>query len=136
MKNWLCLGLVSAGLLLVNAGCEDGGGSSGGGGGSVVGTWAVKQGTTPSSTDPDTFWVFYDNGTFTYFNDSSLSSEHLSGTYTQDGSHFFGPFTNPGVGEGEIDGTVNDDGETFQMEFIEHWHSPYKHVDQAGIRLD
>jgi hypothetical protein len=129
------LALVSAAVLV---GCEDDGGGSDSGGSSVnsvVGTWAVTEGTTPSAATATTWWEFRSDGTFTYFNDAALTSEHLSGTYVQDGNRFFGPFVNPGVGNGDIDGTLSDDGQTFQMNFIEHWHSPSKVVPQAGARL-
>ena len=40
---------------------------------------------------------------------------------------------NPGVGSGEITATV--DGDAISLDFIEHWHTPYKVVHYTGNRL-
>lgn len=135
--RWLGIGLVALATMGLSAGCEDDGGSSSDGGSvnSVVGKWAVSQGTTPSVDNATTWWEFRSDGTFTYYNDAGFTSEHLSGTYSQDGNSFSGPFVNPGVGDGRIEGTLSEDGQTFQMNFIEYWHSPPKVVPQAGARL-
>ena len=137
--RWLALGLMAMAATGLFAGCnsDDGGSSDSGssGGGSVVGTWAVTEGTSVTPETATSWWVFYSDGNFTYFNNPELTSVHLTGTYTADGSTFAGSFVNPGVGDGNIDGVVSDDGKTFQMDFIEHWHDPSKHVPLAGVRL-
>jgi len=114
------LGLV--GLSFVS-GCDDGGGSSGN---SVVGTWAG---------DGDGRTVFYADGTWAEFNDSALTERHLGGSYSQSGNTVTGTGTNPGVGDLEIQGTVSDDSKTLQLDFIEHWHDPYKHNPATLTRM-
>ena len=120
--------------LLALSGCDDGGGGDGGGTSSVVGKWELYEGTSVSGA-PAEWWQFNEDGTFAYFNNSDFTSKHLGGTYSQDGKKVTGTFTNPGVGEGEIDVTLSDDGKTMQLDFIEHWHSPYKHVAWTGVKL-
>jgi len=137
--RWLRMSLMAFAAVGLFGGCnsDDGGSSDGGGSGSssVVGTWGVADGTTATPETASTWWVFYSDGRFTYFNNPELTSVHLTGTYTADGSTFVGSFVNPGVGDGNIEGTVAGDGKTFQMDFIEHWHDPSKHVPLAGVRL-
>ena len=82
-----------------------------------------------------TFWKFNADGTVVEYNDPGFSSRHLSGTYAQDGQNVRGPFTNPGVGDGEIVCTLSNDGTSMQMDFIEHWHQPFKHVPLTGAKL-
>lgn len=120
LAMWSCavgvMALSLMGMLFVS-GCEDGGGGGGGGGssggGSVVGTW----GNT----------VFKSDGTWDEYRDAELTDWHLGGTYKQSGNHVTGTGTNPGVGDLEIDGIISDDGQTMELDFIEHWHDPYKH---------
>ena len=124
------LALVAAiGLL---AGCEGGGSSSSSGSsssGSAVGTWYLTDGLTGETSG----WVFASDGTFTVYSDTTLSAAGFSGSYSQSGSTITGTYTNPGVGDGEISGTVNSDG-TMSLDFIEHWHDPYKHVPMTGSK--
>lgn len=119
LQTWLCMvGIVAvslAGMLFVS-GCEGSGGGSGGN--SAVGTW---------SGGGDGRTVFYADGTWAEFNDAELTQRHLGGTYSQSGNSVSGTGNNPGVGDLDIEGTVSDDGNTMQLDFIEHWHSPYKH---------
>lgn len=126
--------VLAAGAIAVSTGCDSGGdddGGGGGGGGSVVGryemVWQDGGGTT--------WWQFNEDGTYAYYNDAGFNSKHISGTYSQDGNRITGPFENPGVGSGEIDAILSDDGKSLQIDFIEHWHSPYKHVPLAGTRI-
>jgi hypothetical protein len=97
---------------------------------SVVGSWKMNDGTGGL-----TFWNFNADGTVIEYNDPGFSSQHLNGTYRQDGLNVSGPFTNPGVGDGEIVCTVSNDGKSMQMDFIEHWHKPFKHVPLTGTKL-
>lgn len=117
--------IVAVALTCVSflTGCENGGGS---GGGSVVGTWA-------GSGDGRT--VFYSDGTWAEFNDSALTQRHLGGSYSSSGNTVTGTGSNPGVGDLEIQGTVSDDGKTLQLDFIEHWHDPYKHNPATLTRV-
>lgn len=126
----LLTALASLGMM---TGCE-GGGDGGGSSSSVVGKWAVYEGTTPSGA-PIQWWQFNEDGTFAYYNNPEFTSKHLGGTYSQDGNKVTGPFTNPGVGDGEIEAVVSDDGKSLQIDFIEHWHTPYKHVPLNGVKI-
>jgi len=134
-----------AATMVLFAGCEvNGGGDDNGNndgsnddkkpGGSVVGTWAMNEGTTATGNYVS-WWVFNADGTCNMYDDAGLTAKHLYGTYSQDGNKVTGPFTNPGVGDGELDCTLGDDGKSMQMDFIEHWHSPYKHVPYTGTKL-
>ena len=98
---------------------------------SVVGRW----GMVSQEDGGQTWWQFNEDGTFTMFNDEGFSSPHLRGTYTQDGNKVTGPFHNPNVGDGDIDATLSEDGNALNLDFIEHWHSPSKHVLLIGLRL-
>ena len=118
LAKWSCMvGIVALGLvgLPFITGCDSGGDS---GGGSAVGTW---------SGGGDGRTVFSSDGTWAEYNDAGLTARHLGGTYTQSGNSVSGTGSNPGVGDLDIEGTVSDDGKTMQLDFIEHWHSPYKH---------
>ncbi|MCE9614572.1 MAG: hypothetical protein K8T26_09870 [Lentisphaerae bacterium] len=122
---------VVAMALAFTVGCEGDGGGDSGGGGNVVGSWELREGGTGGPTQ----WGFESDGTFAWYNDAAHTSRKLGGTYKQDGAHVTGDFSNPGVGTGEIDCTISDDGKTMQMDFIEHWHTPYKHVPMSGTKL-
>ena len=107
------------------AGCEhsssgdgggDGGGSGGGNNSSVVGSWTV---TGWEGGGPNGY-------VFTFNNDGTFKLGHRPGTYTVNGKKITGSGDNPSVGKFDIDFTVS--GNTFSGEFIEHWHTPYKHV--------
>lgn len=122
----LLVAAVACGLL---AGCE-GGGSGGGGdeaGGDVVGTWSL---THAGST---WFITFNPDMTWRISNNADGSGQRVYGNYTVDGSTVRGPMVNPGVGTGEIVATV--DGNAITLDFIEHWHTPYKVVPYTGSRL-
>lgn len=136
MKSWMGCGMAVAVLSLavgLGAGCEDGNDGGGGGGDNAfVGTWRVTKHDASGATV--SYYVFNADGTFR----KNLAAEpvdgqvHLQGTYTVDGGALHGDFTNPGVGTGEIVATINADG-TMTMDFIEHWHTPYKHVPSTGV---
>ena len=119
LTTWSCVvGIVAlslVGMLLVS-GCEHGGGGSDGN--SVVGTWAG---------DGDGRTVFSSDGTWAEYDDSALTQRHLGGTYTQSGTSISGTGSNPGVGDLDIAGTLSADGKTMELDFIEHWHDPFKH---------
>ncbi len=127
---------VLVGLMVaMMAGCDngnsDGGGGNGGGGGaSVVGKWLMVSGESGSTG----YWEFFANGDFTMFDDAGYTVAHASGTFTQSGAHVTGTFENPGVGDGEIDCTLSADSQAIEMDFIEHWHDPYKHVPFTGTK--
>lgn len=114
--------LSLVGMLFVS-GCDSDGGS---GGNTIVGTWgAGGDGRT----------VFNSDGTWAEYNDAALTQRHLGGTYTQSENRFSGSGSNPGVGDLDIEGTISDDGKTLEMDFIEHWHNPYKHNPATLTRM-
>ena len=57
----------------------------------------------------------------------------MFGTYVVEGNVAAGPMVNPGTGEGEIVATLS--GATLNLDFVEFWHSPPKHVPYTGTKL-
>lgn len=126
MRKFLWLALLVFAIPLAFVGCsssDDDGGSA-----DVVGTWALTQSNDGSSMYID----FNDNGSFV-MKDCLDCGAHMTGTYTVNGNRVAGPLVNPGIGEGEIVATV--DGNSITLDFIEHWHNPYKHVPYTGSKL-
>lgn len=95
--------------------------------GSIVGTWELSDGGTP--------WYahFASDGTWKITDDKGGSKLRVYGSYSTSGNSFKGSMLNPGVGDGEINGTIS--GKTMSMDFVEHWHTPYKHVAFTGPKL-
>ena len=122
-------GLVLLVLVLPLAFCGCGGGDGGGGdgGGDFVGQWHV------SGSQGNYYVTFNDDGSV-IMADEPNGGPHLAGTYSVSGDTASGPLNNPGVGEAEFIATLTGDN-TMDFEFIEHWHSPYKHVPLAGTRM-
>jgi hypothetical protein len=123
--------MTMACVALLGTGCDSGGGGGGdggGGGGEVVGTWLITKEGIPA------YWFFNEDGTFRKNRGGEPigGALHFTGTYTANGSSFSGSFTNPGVGNGEIQGTVS--GNSLTMDFIEFWHTPTKVVPCVGDR--
>lgn len=131
MRKLLCSALLALVIPLVFSGCGGGGGSDDGGGGSsanFTGTWALTQGAGTSW-----YIIFKDGGSWLISDDASGSARRVYGTYTVDGDVARGPMVNPGTGVGEIVATL--DGDTLSLDFIEHWHNPYKHVPYTGTKI-
>jgi len=98
----------------------------------IVGVWALQEGTT--YTGSTTWYItFNPGGTYAISDNADGSGQRVSGTYSVSGETVTGPFTNPGVGEGRIDGVFI--GNDILVDFVEYWHSPEKHVFYAGVRL-
>ena len=93
-----------------------------------VGTWELTSGQDGSNM----YIIFSADGSFV-MKDTLSGSVHMRGTYTVSGSTASGPLTNPGVGDGEIVATV--DGDAMALDFIEHWHNPYKHNLYTGSKI-
>ncbi len=136
------LPLLLLSALLLAAGCEenktvrawnDASGASSSGAekpairSDLVGTWRLVNG--------DSAWYihFADDGTWRITDDREGESLRVHGTYTVDSGKFSGPMTNPGVGTGMISGTFS--GGAIVLDFVEYWHSPYKHVPYTGSRI-
>ena len=118
LAKWSCIvgvATLSLGSMLFVSGCDSG---DSGGGGNAVGVW---------SGGGDGRTVFKADGTWAEYDDAGLTQRHLGGTYSQSGNTVSGIGNNPGVGDLDIAGTVSADGKTMQLDFIEHWHDPYKH---------
>ncbi len=94
-----------------------------------AGTWLISKELTQS------YWIFNEDGTFEKkrAGEPVDSNNHFVGTYTVIDGALSGKFTNPGVGTGEIEATITED-DTLLMDFIEHWHTPYKVVPCVGVR--
>ena len=130
IKKFLSIFTAFAAVLSIGlfTGCEHSGGSDSGSGGggnnsSVVGNWTVT--SWEGSGKPNGF-------VFTFNSDGTFALGHRPGTYTVKGSKITGSGTNPGSGAFDIDFTIS--GNTFTGEFIEHWHSPYKHVAVTAVK--
>ncbi|MDF3129588.1 lipocalin family protein [Kiritimatiellaeota bacterium B1221] len=121
-------------LTCLSTGCDDGGGGGGGNAAvaadnAFVGTWLIQKEDTTS------YWVFNSDGTFSKYRAGAPLGEslHFNGIYTITNGTLTGDFLNPGVGTGEIIATINEN-EVMQMQFIEHWHTPYKEVACIGFK--
>ena len=127
-------GLATAALLLplaFAAGCEDGH-HGGGGSSSIAGTWKL----TAISEGESGYWFvhFADDGSWRITDDAEGKERtRAKGDYTTSGDSFKGSMVNPGVGDGEIECEITNGAMTF--DFIEHWHSPYKHNVYSGVKL-
>ncbi len=94
---------------------------------SIVGVWKL------SGAGGTWYAHFGSDGTWKISDDAEGSARRVYGNYTVSGGSFKGDMENPGVGEGEISGTFQDG--TMAMDFVEHWHTPYKHVAYTGPKL-
>mgnify|MGYP003590653362 CR=1 FL=1 len=112
---------------IVLIGC-DSDSDSGGGSAKFTGTWALTQGAGISW-----YILFNADGTWLISDTADGSARRDYGTYAVSVAVATGPMTNPGVGEGEIVATI--DGDTLSLDFIEHWHNPYKHVPYTGTKI-
>ena len=114
-------------------GCESGGSDSNSSSNSssssndFVGGWKLTSGSS--------VWYLYvyTDGSCKLCDSADESKPHLSGTYSVSGSTFTGNMTNPGVGEAQIVASLSSG--TMSLDFIEHWHTPYKHIAYTGAKL-
>jgi hypothetical protein len=131
VKVWLGLFLLFVSLVL--AGCSSGGSSSGSSGSAspgseFVGSWAM------SDSSGSTFYLYIEsNNTFVIADVPDKNRVHMSGTWSVSNGTFKGPFTNPGVGTGDLVITIANG--VLSVDFIEHWHSPDKHISFTGRKL-
>lgn len=139
MKKYLFIGLVVASIVAF-VGCEGGGDSSSGPYGSasssssnvsgqIVGSWSL------TNNEGATWYIhFKSDGTYRITDDAAGNDNHVYGTYSYSNGSFSGPMTNPGVGTGEIKGTIS--GDSITLDFIEHWHTPHKTVPHTGSKMN
>jgi hypothetical protein len=134
VKVWWGLFLLIVFLGL--AGCSSSGSSSSGGDSSTpavaanpfVGSWKVT-----GSADA---WLYIDsNNTFVWADVPDKTHPHFSGTWSVTNGTFTGPFTNPGVGTGDLVGTIAANG-VMTIDFVEHWNTPNKHVPYSATKLN
>jgi hypothetical protein len=136
MIRYGLLGIVLGAMAMMTAGCSGGGSSSGGNstaaattaaatGSEFVGAWSMSEGSNPNGTI--SFYLYIEsNNTFVICDNPDKTRPHMSGTWSVRNGTLNGPFTNPGVGAGEIVCTINNG--IMSMDFIEHWHDPFKHL--------
>ena len=126
------MALAGAVLVLAGTGCESDSDSDDDGGADVVGTWALYSG---GSIQGSPYWYihFKPDGTYTISDNADGSARRVSGSYTTSGNTITGPFTNPGVGDGRIDATL--DNGLLRLNFVEYWHTPNKVVPYTGKRI-
>lgn len=116
--------------MFVFTACEDsshdGGGKSSG---SVLpGTWHL------AGADGSSWYIhFGEDGNWKITNDAAGAERRVYGTYSASGSSYKGDMNNPGVGTGTISGNILNDKE-IDLDFCEHWHTPYKHVAYKGTK--
>jgi hypothetical protein len=94
-----------------------------------IGVWEV----TKIESGSVGWYHFLEDGSFYKTRQSVDGPVHFAGTWTVTGGTLKGPFTNPGVGEGEIVATISNG--VMSMDFIEYWHEPPKHVACTGKKL-
>ncbi len=130
MRKFLWMALLAFAIPLAFTGCSDSDddGDSGGGSSKFVGTWALTQGAGVSW-----YLIFNDDGSWLISDTADGSARRVYGTYAVDGNTASGPMVNPGTGVGEIVATI--DGDVLALDFIEHWHNPYKHVAYTGTKI-
>ena len=94
-----------------------------------VGTWALNDENGALAWyilfNADNSWLISDT--------ADGSAQRVYGTYVVEGNVASGPMVNPGTGEGEIVATLS--GATLDLDFVEYWHDPYKHVPYTGTKL-
>ena len=108
-------------------GCEHDGSSGGGNSSSLVGTWALSEGSTVSW-----YVIFESNGSWVIKDTPSAARNRVYGTYVSGNGSFSGPMENPGVGSGRISGTYS--GNSMEFDFVEYWHTPHKTIHYKGSR--
>ncbi len=95
-----------------------------------VGSWAVLDAASVLTG----FLVIESNNNFAWFDNQGDTIPHFFGTGSVTNGTFTGPFTNPGVGDGELVCTIAANG-SMNMDFIEFWHSPPKHVPYTATKF-
>jgi len=93
-----------------------------------VGTWELSQ-------EGSVYWYvhFFDDANWNISNNADGSGRRVFGVYEVNGNTLKGPMNNPGTGMGEIIAVVEDG--TIKLDFIEHWHTPYKTLKFTGVKL-
>jgi hypothetical protein len=95
-----------------------------------VGSWTVSDATGATA---GYLYIRSDN-TFSWLDHPNDPSPHFSGTGSVTNGTFTGPFTNGTVGDGELVCTIAANG-SMNIDFIEFWHSPPKHVPYTATKF-
>ena len=92
-----------------------------------IGSWAVSDGKGAI------YYLFIEsNNTFVWY-DNLGGPAHFSGTWSFAGDTLIGPFTNEGVGDGDLICTIANG--VMNIDFVEHWYTPDKHVPYTAIKF-
>ena len=92
-----------------------------------IGSWAVSAATGAI------YYLFIEsNNTFVWY-DNLGGPAHFSGTWSFTGDTLIGPFTNQGVGDGDLVCTIANG--VMNIDFVEHWYTPDKHVPYTAIKF-
>jgi hypothetical protein len=130
--------VIVLGAVFIITGCSGGGSSSGNSsssnstttsspGSEFVGSWKM------SEAEGTMYFYIDSNNKFVGCDVPDRTKVHISGTWSVTNGTLKGTFTNPGVGDGEIVCTISNN--VMSMDFIEHWHDPYKHVAYTGSKF-
>lgn len=94
-----------------------------------IGTWKL------TSSEDGSFWyaLFYNDGTWRIADNADGSQIRVYGSYRSSGNQLNGDMVNPNVGKGAINASIS--GGTMSLDFVEHWHTPYKTVRYTGSKL-
>lgn len=139
MIRWVSIGIAIGAMFLISgcSSCSSDGNTSSNtsstpttnAGSEFVGTWVLSD-----SGGTIAFYLYIEsNNTFVGADVPDKTRDHFSGTWSVSNGTFRGPFTNPGVGTGDLVCTIANGVMT--VDFIEHWHTPDKHVPYTGRKL-
>lgn len=97
---------------------------------------SVLPGTWKLVASDGSFWYihFAADGTWKITDDAAGEKRRVYGSYKTEGQNYSGDMKNPGVGDGTISGKVLSKT-SLDLDFCEHWHTPYKHVAYTGTKL-
>ena len=117
----------------VNQTLQNGSGSTSSDSGTVnsgiVGSWSL------TDSEGNTWYIHFESDRTWMITDGAgkTTRRRVYGTYSTSGNSFTGDMTNPNVGTGEIRGSIS--GTSITLDFIEHWHNPYKVIAYTGSKL-
>ena len=95
----------------------------------IVGSWSL------TDSEGHTWYIHFESDRSWMITDGAgkTTRRRVYGTYRTSGNSFTGDMTNPNVGTGEIRGSIS--GTSITLDFIEHWHNPYKVIAYTGSKL-
>ena len=95
----------------------------------IVGSWSL------TDSEGNTWYIHFESDRTWMITDGAgkTTRRRVYGTYSTSGNSFTGDMTNPNVGTGEIRGSIS--GTSITLDFIEHWHNPYKVIAYTGSKL-